>query len=338
MSAIWLGLGLIALVLIVLGAIFMVRPSRDAGPAKQDADPLNQTPDSPAARPFADFLAGAQAISRASRRSGRSLRPRRSSLDFRHDFSRADLPLHPREFVLLWALVGVAIPAIYLIAAALEPGLRSPILLLLAVAAGFIAPVRWLRGRADRRLNTFNKQLPDAIYLIANSLRAGNSFLQALDLVGRELPGTPVGFEFAQVFRQVSLGLSLDAAMENLVLRMPSADLDLVAKAVSIQHAVGGDLSEVLDRISTTLRERVRIKGEIRVLTAQQRLSGYVIAFMPVVLFVVLSIISPNYIGILFRNPPGLLGIPVGVFIIAFAVAMITFGLFVIRRIVEIEM
>lgn len=337
MPTFWLGLGLLALVLIVAGLAFMLRPSRSDATGSPGPDATKADADAIGSRRFGDFLAGTAAIVRVGRRGNKRLRPRRSSLDLSRDFSLANLPLHPREFVVLWAMVAVMVPATYLVAAALVPGLRNPVFLLLAIAVGFIAPIRWLRGRAGRRLDAFNRQLPDAIYLIANSLRGGNSFLQSLELVGRELPGTPVGFEFAQVFRQVSLGLSLDAAMDNLVTRMPSADLDLVAKAVSIQHTVGGDLSEVLDRISTTLRERVRIKGDIRVITSQQRFSGYIIAFLPLGLFVILSIASPNYIGILFRNPPAFLGLPVGLFIIGFAVTMVTFGLLVIRRIVEIE-
>ena len=117
--------------------------------------------------------------------------------------------------------------------------------------------------------------------LIANALRAGSSFLQSIEIVIRE-SAPPVSTEFSRVIREVNLGLSFDEALDNMVRRVRSDDLELMATAITIQHQVGGNLAEILDAIAFTIRERVRIKGEIRTLTAQQRLSGYVVGFLPI--------------------------------------------------------
>ena len=146
---------------------------------------------------------------------------------------------------------------------------------------GFLLPRFWLNRRKSGRLNAFNKQLPDTITLIANALRAGSSFLQAIELVVRE-SRPPISTEFSRVIREVNLGLPFEQALENMVRRVRSDDLELMATAISIQHQVGGNLAEILDSIAYTIRERVRIKGEIRTLTAQQRLSGYVVGFLPI--------------------------------------------------------
>ena len=117
--------------------------------------------------------------------------------------------------------------------------------------------------------------------LLANSLRAGSSFLQAVEMIVREAQ-PPISTEFARVIREVNLGLPLDDALANLQRRVRSDDLDLMTTAIAIHHTVGGNLAEILDSIAYTIRERVRIKGEIKTLTAQQRMSGYVVGFLPV--------------------------------------------------------
>ena len=147
----------------------------------------------------------------------------------------------------------------------------------------------WLGRRRASRLKAFNKQLPDTITLIANALRAGSSFLQAIEMVVRE-GQPPVTTEFDRVVREVNLGLAFDVALENMVRRVRSDDLELMATAITIQHQVGGNLAEILDSIAFTIRERVRIKGEIKTLTAQQRLSGYVVAVLPIGLMGVLFV------------------------------------------------
>ena len=176
----------------------------------------------------------------------------------------------------------VGIPALMFLIGLVVPSFKSPVILLIGVIIGFMAPRFWLNRRKSGRLKAFNKQLPDTVTLIANALRAGSSFLQAIELVVRE-SRPPISIEFGRVIREVNLGLPFEQALENMVRRVKSDDLELMATAIAIQHQVGGNLAEILDSIAYTIRERVRIKGEIRTLTAQQRLSGYVVGFLPIV-------------------------------------------------------
>ncbi len=146
-----------------------------------------------------------------------------------------------------------------------------------------------------RRLNKFNDQLSDMLNLMVNGLRAGYSTLQALEAVSRELP-SPICEEFRRVVQEMQLGISMEAALANLLRRIPSDDLDFVITAINVQREVGGNLSEILDTISFTIRERVRIKGEIRVITAQVRVSGIILSLIPVGLTVVLWFLNPEYL------------------------------------------
>ena len=196
---------------------------------------------------------------------------------------------------------------------------------------GFCLPRFWLDRRKSGRLNAFNKQLPDTITLIANALRAGSSFLQAIELVVREAR-PPISTEFGRVIREVNLGLPFDDALENMVRRVRSDDLELMATAISIQHQVGGNLAEILDSIAFTIRERVRIKGEIRTLTAQQRLSGYVVGFLPIGLAGFLFIVAPGFMDPMFDKPPDILGLPAGVIILFVGGFMMFIGFMFIRK------
>ena len=172
--------------------------------------------------------------------------------------------------------------------------------------------------------------------LIANSLRAGSSFLQSLEMVTREAQ-PPISTEFARVVREVSIGLPLEQALNNLTGRVKSSDLDLMATAIAIQYQVGGNLAEILDTIAETIRERVRIKGEIRTLTAQQRLSGYIVGFLPIGLLLFLMVAAPKFINPMFQIPPAVFGVPLGVILLIFAGIMMGIGFLIIRRIVNIE-
>jgi tight adherence protein B len=252
------------------------------------------------------------------------------------DLGAADLKLKPSEFLVIWAGAVVGLPLIVWVFGFVFPSLHSILVLFLAVLLGFLLPRFWLSRRKSSRLTAFNKMLPDTITLIANALRAGSSFLQAIELVVRE-SHPPVTTEFGRVIREVNLGLPFDVALENMVRRVKSEDFELMATAIAIQHQVGGNLAEILDSIAFTIRERVRIKGEIRTLTAQQRLSGYVVAGLPIGLAGILFVIAPTFFAPMFDKPPDILGIPLGVILLAIGgIAMFT-GFQVIRRIVDIE-
>ena len=252
------------------------------------------------------------------------------------DIARADLKLKPSEFLAIWAGSIVGIPFLFIVLSLGLPGLRHPLALLFGAFFGFMLPRLWLGRRKSGRLGSFNKQLPDTITLLANGLRAGSSFLQAVELVVRE-SRPPISTEFSRVIREVNLGLPFEQAMENMVRRVRSEDLELMATAINIQHTVGGNLAEILDSIAYTIRERIRIKGEIRTLTAQQRLSGYVVGFLPIGLAGFLFVAAPNFMQPMFEKPPEAFGLPLGVVILAFGGFMMFIGFMLIRKIVDIE-
>jgi tight adherence protein B len=252
------------------------------------------------------------------------------------EIARADLKIKVSEYLAIWAGAIVGLPFLFVVLSLGLPALRNPIALLIAALIGFMLPRFWLGRRKSGRLNAFNKQLPDTITLLANALRAGSSFLQAIELVVRE-SRPPVSTEFGRVIREVNLGLPFEQALENMVRRVRSDDLELMATAISIQHTVGGNLAEILDSIAYTIRERVRIKGEIRTLTAQQRLSGYVVGFLPIGLAGFLFVAAPNFMEPMFANPPAVLGLPAGVVILIFGGFMMFMGFMFIRKIVDIE-
>ena len=282
--------------------------------------------------PISDLIAQSQALANLNR----VVEGRDFGANLSRDLARADLKLKPSEFLAIWAGSIIGVPVLMFIFSFFMKALGSPLILLVGVLIGFFLPRFWLGRRKGGRLNAFNKQLPDTITLIANALRAGSSFLQAIELVVRE-SRPPVSTEFGRVIREVNLGLPFDQALENMVRRVRSDDLELMATAISIQHQVGGNLAEILDSIAYTIRERVRIKGEIRTLTAQQRLSGYVVGFLPIALAGFLFVAAPGFMEPMFLNPPAVLGLPAGVVILIFGGIMMFIGFMLIRKIVDIE-
>ncbi|HEY3369005.1 MAG TPA: type II secretion system F family protein [Symbiobacteriaceae bacterium] len=199
----------------------------------------------------------------------------------------------------------------------------------LLLVAGWLAPYLLLARAEKARLKTFGQQLPDALAMIANALRSGYSFLQAMDVVSREMPA-PICKEFGIVLREARVNIPLEESLTNLVRRVKSPDLDLVVTAVLVQRQVGGNLSEVLDKISGTIRDRIKLHGEIRALTAQGRFSGYVVSLLPLGLGLLMQLMSPGYMKPLFTTPVGyaLLG--------AGAVSQII-GILIIRNMINME-
>jgi tight adherence protein B len=252
------------------------------------------------------------------------------------ELARADLALKPTEFLAIRAGATVGLPLTALVLSPIISVFSSPIVWIGALLLGYWLPKFWLGRRKGKRLKAFNSELADTITLLANALRAGSSFLQAVEMIVRETR-PPISTEFARVIREVNLGLPLDEALANLQRRVRSDDLDLMTTAIAIHHTVGGNLAEILDTIAFTIRERVRIKGEIRTLTAQQRMSGYVVGFLPVGLVVAMSIIAPTFMAPMLQKPPELLGLPAGMFILAGGGLMMLIGFVLIRRIVDIE-
>ena len=252
------------------------------------------------------------------------------------DLARADLKMKPAEFLIFWAITPIGFVFIAFIAGIVFPGFRNPVALVIAFVLGLYAPRFYINRRKNGRLKAFANQLPDTITLLANSLRAGSSFLQGMELVTREAR-PPISEEFERVVREMQLGLALQPALNNLNRRVASEDLDLMVTAIQIQAQVGGNLATVLDQIAHTIRERIRIIGEINTLTAMQRYSGYVITLLPIGLAGLLFLISPTYISVMLEKPPEMFGLPLGV--IFFTVGLISMGIgyLFIRRIVDIK-
>lgn len=169
----------------------------------------------------------------------------------------------------------------------------------LAVLVGWFLPRFVLKFLENRRLGKFEKQLPPTIDAMAGALQAGSSLTQAMEMVSREVPA-PVGEEFTVVVREMAVGIPMSEAFDNVLDRVHSLDFDMLLSAIVIQHRVGGNLSSVLRTIAHTIRERLRIRGEISVLTAQARISAYVVSMLPVGVVGVLFFVAPLYISKLF--------------------------------------
>jgi tight adherence protein B len=294
--------------------------------------PEKDKPASTGQGPISDLIAQSSALASLNR----VVEQRDFGANLAREIARADLKLKVSEYLMIWAGSIVGVPVLFFILSFAMPALGSPIALLVGAFVGFMLPRFWLNRRKNGRLGAFNKQLPDTITLIANALRAGSSFLQAIELVVREAR-PPISTEFSRVIREVNLGLPFDQALENMVRRVKSDDLELMATAISIQHNVGGNLAEILDSIAYTIRERVRIKGEIRTLTAQQRLSGYVVGFLPIGLAGFLFVAAPGFMTPMFDPAVSILGLPAGVVILFFGGFMMFLGFMAIRKIVDIE-
>jgi tight adherence protein B len=250
---------------------------------------------------------------------------------------RADLALRPIEFVALWLAAALGTPALVMVVVAPLLGQSgNPLPVLVGLAVGLYAPRYWLKRRKTRRVRAFESRLPDTITLLSSGLRAGSSFMQSVELIVRETE-PPMSVEFSRLIRDINVGLPLDDALLNLQQRVPSADLGLMTTAITIQHTVGGNLAEILDTIAFTIRERIRIHGEIRVLTSQQRLSGYVVAALPLGIIGVLSLIAPSYLAPLLMSPPTFVGLPLGMLFLAIGGVMMLIGFAAIRKIVDIK-
>jgi tight adherence protein B len=237
--------------------------------------------------------------------------------------ARADLKLTVSEYVLLNI-------ATTLLAFLLLLVLKNDLFLaILAGVGGFFLPRIWVSRRQSKRIRDFGNQLGDTITLLANSVRSGYSLLQSMETVARELP-PPVSVEFDRIVREIGLGLSYEQAMNNMLRRVPSDDLDLMITAINVQHEVGGNLAEILETIGYTIRERVRIQGEIRVLTTQQVGTGVIVGLLPFVVALILYLINPDYILSMFREPCGL-GMLAMIFI------LLGTGFSIMRKIIQID-
>ena len=264
-------------------------------------------------------------------RLNRALAGRGFAERIQRDLTRADVKLNVAEYLALHVILALAGFGIGFI---IDGGLG--LFAIVGAVAGFFLPRLYVGRQQASRLHTFEGQLGDMLNLVVNGLRAGYSIMQALESVGRELP-VPISEEFHRVVQEVQLGLPQEAALANLTRRVPSADLDFVVTAINVQREVGGNLSEILDNISYTIRERVRIKGEIASLTAQGQITAWVISLTPIILALVLYLINRSYM-MNFFGPPLIFGLPLcGLSMLVVALIMIVSGFLIVQKIVDIE-
>jgi tight adherence protein B len=239
------------------------------------------------------------------------------------DLQKADLKLKSSEWVVAVAAVGIGLGLL------LTLRFGTPVMLLIGPVVAWLLSGVVLKFRQGRRTRAFNNQLGDTITLLSNALKAGYSFAQALASVSRNA-SPPISEEFGRAVREIALGIPVDDALNHMVQRNKSEDFDLLVTAVQIQRVVGGNLAEILDTIAFTIRERVRIQGEIRTLTAQARISGIIITLLPFGLAGVLELISPSYFGPMLTETLGHVFLGIGIFSIAIGAAAI-------QKIVKIE-
>lgn len=236
---------------------------------------------------------------------------------------QAHLPLKSEEYIAVKLLIFFAVLAVTVIFTE-NPAGASAIALIASCVPGI-----YMNSRRRSIVHKIDQQLPDTLALISNTLKSGYSFLQAVDTASKELL-PPISLEFQRIIKEVNLGVNTEKALESLSRRVQSKDLELIIMAVLIQRQIGGNLSEILDNISETIRSRIKIKGEIKVLTAQGRISGMIIALLPVALGVTLYYINPEYISMLIKHPLGL-------GMLGAAAFMQGIGILLIRKIIKIE-
>jgi tight adherence protein B len=237
--------------------------------------------------------------------------------------ARANLKFTVGEFLALTVILVIVLGAAAYILR------RDFVITVIACLAGFFGPWIYVTLMRGRRLRAFNDQLSDTINLMVNGIRAGYSVMQAMEAVSEEM-GPPISEEFGRVVKEVQLGLTLEQSLDNMLRRITSDDLDMMITAIKVQREVGGNLAEVLDAISYTIRERIRIKGEIRALTSYGRGAGNLLTAIPIILSGVIYLISPEFMSQLFSDPCGWI-------MIGTSIAGIVVGYLVIRKIVDIE-
>lgn len=317
-------------VLIVIVGIFMTRSEENLVEER-----LGRFEDDQEARSLFNFEEGdegeEESASSADARAllnpiNNALQDRKFGKNWRRKLARANIKLTVAEFAALHVVAAAGgFTAGWLV-------LFSGDLVMSVAAAfiGFFIPRIYVNRVIGKRLIAFEEQLPDTLGLWVNALRSGYSVLQAMEAIAKDAP-EPTITEFQRVVQEVQIGIDLPDALEHLLERVESEDLDLVVTAVNIQREVGGNLAEILEVISHTIRERIKLKGEIRVLTSQGRITGYLISFLPIVLALFLNGINPGYMGEMFTNR--MCGWPM----LGAGLALIGIGAALIQKIIDIE-
>ena len=242
-------------------------------------------------------------------------------LDFK--LQQAGMPLLGTEFMALLLLSAVVVGSIAAVLA--KKWYAGVLAAIIIVAVEYI----YVLLRIDRRSTSFTNQLGDCLMMVANALRAGFSFLQAMEMISKEME-PPISEEFQHVMRDINLGATVERALDDMDRRVGSPDFSLVVTAVLIQQQVGGDFAQILDTISETIQDRIRMRREVKTLTTQGRMSGWILVFTPIALALFMTSSNPNYLDPLFNHP-------IGQMILGATIVMEIIGAIVINRIVDIE-
>jgi tight adherence protein B len=236
----------------------------------------------------------------------------------------AGVALRAEEFVTIWVFMAAVIPAI-----ALFLGAPTTVCLGLVII-GAAVPISWVTIKKNKRLALLGTQLSDALTIICNALRVGQSFQSAMKNVADEME-EPISREFMRVYRETQYGMPLETSLSRLVSRTQNPDLDLMSSAVIIQRQIGGNLSVILQNISDTINQRIQLRGEIRTLTSAGRMSGYIIGLLPVFIILILMLINPGYIDMFFTTRSGRI-------MLLICVVMESIGFSIVNKIVNIKL
>ena len=317
----------LALVMLIIGVIVSVRSNRsvanerleqilqDTSMEEEDIEAMIASDDSP----LVDWLDKQVEGTSWSERTAKKL-------------AQADLKMKPGEYLGLIFVCCVFLAIVFTFI-----GGQSIVGTIIGTVLGFFVPRWYINNAHNKRLTTFDDQLPDMLNLMTNGIRAGYSTMQAMEAVSREMP-PPISDEFHRVVQEMRLGVAMEDALDNLLRRIPSDDLDLVITAINIQREVGGNLAEMLETISETIRERIRIKGEIKTLTTQVAYSGKFLSIMPLLIMGALFLLSRDYIMQFFLpENNNLFGLPCGYMTLGVVAIMIAIGYFVMGKIADIE-
>jgi len=265
---------------------------------------------------------GVTKIQNVLRTAGKIFATRSFTKRIEGELSKADVPLRGEEFIVINLVVFMVGTAVGLLTRGLGAGIVFGTL-------GLTCPYLFVKRKKRKRIEKINSEIGDCLTVMTNALRAGYSLQQTMDLVSSEMAG-PLSAEFKKTLREISFGTPTEKALTNFASNVESEDVDLMITAVLIQRQIGGNLAEILDSISHTLRERIKIKGEIKTLTAQGRISGLIIGLMPPAIFAILLVLNPGYISVLIQSK-------IGFYILLGGIISEILGVVLIRKIVNIE-
>ncbi|UWG98026.1 type II secretion system F family protein [Dehalobacter sp. DCM] len=240
-----------------------------------------------------------------------------------NELSSAGVLMRSSEYLAIWAFASIGIPLIFYLIT------RNAIVVMAILVIGFALPPLLLHRKKQKRVDLFEKQLVEAIAVMCTSLKTGLTLQQSMMSIANEMP-EPISKEFGRVLREISLGSNLEKALFSMADRLNSKNFMIIVSAISIQRQIGGNLSEVLTNLSTTIKERFRIKSEIKVMTATGRTSGLIVGFLPIAMLLMFMLINPSFVHAFFDSTAGII-------LISVAALLETIGFLFIRKIVNIK-